>query len=418
MPASALSERAARLSIRARLLLLVLALGLPFLAYIAIEAAGEARADRELAKERSLAVARVVAARLDDYVGDVNQLLATLSHVAAIGPEHASENDALLRDMQRDLPSYVNNVAMWTLTGTNVGSLDPQTRVKGFSVADRHYFKDAISSRTLSLEAPIVARTNGELVAIFARPVLRGDSVLGVVSASTQLRHMQGFLDREGSLPKDSVITVIDPQGIILARSAETDKWLGKNVSDQPAIRTSLLQGEGLAEGAAVDAVPRLYGYTTARSAAVAGLRRHPDRVGAGAGVAAPLSRSEAGWHAAARCGDRGRLDRGKDCVADAAARVRRRGARRRRPWPSQQCVDRRRSRVAGTDPQQHGAEPAAALARARAKMSSGCTRIADHMPALISTPTATSASTTIAFSSATSTASSHRRSSASPCAS
>src|ERR1700686_4337878 len=83
-----LSERAARLSIRARLLLLVLALGLPFLAYIAIEAASEARADRELAKERSLAVARVVAARLDDYVGDVNQLLATLSHVAANGPEN------------------------------------------------------------------------------------------------------------------------------------------------------------------------------------------------------------------------------------------------------------------------------------------------------------------------------------------
>src|ERR1700687_5552317 len=54
-----LSERAARLSIRARLLLLVLALGLPFLAYIAIEAAAEARGDRELAKERSLAVARV-----------------------------------------------------------------------------------------------------------------------------------------------------------------------------------------------------------------------------------------------------------------------------------------------------------------------------------------------------------------------
>ena len=261
-----LSERAARLSIRARLLLLVLALGLPFLAYIAIEAANEARADRELAKERSLAVARVVAARLDDYVGDVNQLLATLSHVVAIGPEHASENDTLVREMQPDLPSYINNVAMWTLSGANVGSLDPQARVKGFSVADRRYFKDAISSRTLSLEAPIVARTNGELVAIFARPVVRGDSVLGVVSASTQLKHVQGLLDREVSLAKDSVITVIDAQGIVLARSAETDKWLGKNVSDQAAIRTSLLQGEGLAEGAAIDTVARLYGYTTARS--------------------------------------------------------------------------------------------------------------------------------------------------------
>jgi diguanylate cyclase (GGDEF)-like protein/PAS domain S-box-containing protein len=262
----ALSERAARLSIRSRLLLLVLALGLPFLAYIAIEAASEVRADRELAKERSLAVARVVAARLDDYVGDINQLLATLSHVAAIGPEHASENDALLREMERDLPSYINNVALWSLSGANVGSLNPQTRIKGASVADRRYFKDAISTRKLSLEAPTIARTNGELVAIFSRPVMHGDNVVGVVSASTQLKHLQNFLDREGSLPKDSIITVIDPQGIVLARSAETDKWLGKNVSDQEAIRTTLLQGEGVTESAGVDAVARLYGYTRARS--------------------------------------------------------------------------------------------------------------------------------------------------------
>jgi diguanylate cyclase (GGDEF)-like protein len=261
-----LGERAARLSIRARLLLLVLALGLPFLAYIAIEAAYEARADRELAKERSLAVARVVAARLDDYVGDINQLLATLSHVVAIGSEHGSENDALLREMERDLPSYINNVAVWSLSGANVGSLNPQIRVKSASVADRHYFKDALSSKKLSLEAPIVARTNGELVAIFARPVMHADSVLGVVSASTQLKHLQGFLDHEGNLPKNSVITVIDPRGVVLARSAETDKWLGKNVSDQEAIRTSLLQGEGVAESAGVDTVARLYGYTTARS--------------------------------------------------------------------------------------------------------------------------------------------------------
>src|ERR1022692_135668 len=106
-------QHVARLGVRARLLLLVLALGLPFFTYIVLSAIDEARASRELAKERSLAVARVVAARLDDYVGDVNQLLATLSHVAAIGSEHTSENNALLGEMRPDLPSYINNVAIW-----------------------------------------------------------------------------------------------------------------------------------------------------------------------------------------------------------------------------------------------------------------------------------------------------------------
>ncbi len=148
----ALSERAARLGVRARLLLLVLALGLPFLAYIALSSIDEARAGRELAKERSLAVAKVVAARLDDYVGDINQMLATLSHVAATGPEHATENNAILAELRPDLPSYVNNVSIWGLSGANIGSLAPQGRGNG--IADRNYFKDAISGRKLSVEAP------------------------------------------------------------------------------------------------------------------------------------------------------------------------------------------------------------------------------------------------------------------------
>jgi diguanylate cyclase (GGDEF)-like protein/PAS domain S-box-containing protein len=262
----ALRERAARLSIRARLLLLVLALGLPFLAYIGFAADDEARSDRELAKERSLAVARVVAARLDDYVGDVNQLLATLSHAVAIGPQSASVNDALMLELQSDLPSYINNVALWDLGGANMGSLSGEIRLKGVNVSDRHYFKDAISSRGLSLEAPITARSNNELVAIFSRPVTRGQTVVGVVSASTQLKYLQGFLDREGSLPRESVITIIDRRGLILARSAETDKWLATDVSEQPAIKASLARGEGTAEGTVVDDVVRLYGYTTAGS--------------------------------------------------------------------------------------------------------------------------------------------------------
>src|ERR1022692_1134107 len=256
-------QHVARLGVRARLLLLVLALGLPFFTYIVLSAIDEARAGRELAKERSLAVARVVAARLDDYVGDVNQLLATLSHVAAIGPEHTSENNALLGEMRPDLPSYINNVAIWNLSGTNVGTLET---LSGVGVGDRQYFKEAISARKLAVEAPIVSRSTRELVATFARPVVRRNVVLGAVSASTQLKHLQGFLDREGSLSRDSVITVIDPRGLIITRSAETDAWIGKDVSTQPSIVAALTQTEGVAEGTAVDATPRLYGYTTARS--------------------------------------------------------------------------------------------------------------------------------------------------------
>jgi diguanylate cyclase (GGDEF)-like protein/PAS domain S-box-containing protein len=263
---SALSERAARLSIRARLLLLVLALGLPFLTYIAIDAAAQARADRELAKERNLAVARVVAARLDDYVGDVTQLLATLSHFVSIEPNQVEANDALLDEMQGDLPSYINNVSIWSLSGANVGSLNLKARIARVNVADRDYFKAAVATQKLAVAAPIVSRSTGATIALFARPVLRKGNVIGVVSASSDLKHLRGLLDRERILPKNSVITVISERGVILARSLDADMWIGRDVSAQPRIKTGLAQGEGLSEGRGIDGVERLYGYTTARS--------------------------------------------------------------------------------------------------------------------------------------------------------
>ena len=336
----ALSERAARLGVRARLLLLVLALGLPFLAYIALSSIDEAHAGRELAKERSLAVARVVAARLDDYVGDINQMLATLSHVAATGPEHATENNAILAELRPDLPSYVNNVSIWGLSGDNIGSLAPQGRGNG--IADRNYFRDAIAGRRLSVEAPLMSRsTHDSSQRLRARWCATTPSS-GVVSASTQLKHVQGFLDREGTLPKDSVITVISPQGFVLARSADTDAWVGEDVSRQGSIVAGLAQREGLAEGTAVDTVPRLYGYTTARRAAMARVRRHPGRIGAGARMGALVSEPETRRVDALCRGARCFPDRPAHRAADAAARRRRGRARRRRPRPPKPGYDRR----------------------------------------------------------------------------
>jgi len=255
------------LGIRGRLVLLVLALGLPFLGYVAISAAEQVARERDVAKERSLAIARIVAARLDDYVGDVNQLLATLSAVAPTARESVAENDALLRGLGPNLPSHVNNLAIWDVNGDNVGTLDPALRVHPFSVADRRYFRAALEGETLAIEAPIVSRSNGQPIAQFARPVMRNGSVVGVVSSSLRLAELPIVLDPKGMLPRDSVITVFDQRGVVLSRSLDAERWIGQSVASQTAIMNDIKQGEGTAETArSFDGVQRLGGFTTARS--------------------------------------------------------------------------------------------------------------------------------------------------------
>jgi diguanylate cyclase (GGDEF)-like protein/PAS domain S-box-containing protein len=263
-----LLRRLSGIGIRGRLVLLVLGLGVPFLGYIVYNAAEQLARERAVAKERSLAFARIVAARIDDYVGDVNQLLATLSYTVPTAPGSAAENDALLRRLGPNLPSHVNNVAVWDLAGNNVGSLDPVLRAHPFSVADRSYFRAALGGGELAVEAPIVSRSNGEAIVQFARAVHRGETAVGVVSASIQLKQMQSLLNPEGALPSDSVITVMNQRGIIVARSIDPDRWIGQSIATQHGIMEGIAQREGVSEseGRVLDSVARLGGFSTARS--------------------------------------------------------------------------------------------------------------------------------------------------------
>jgi len=259
-------RRVAALGIRGRLALLAVALGLPILGYIAYSAGEQMAQERELAKERNLAYARMVAARLDDYVGDVDQLLATLSRVVPATPDATARNDALLSDLRPNLPSHVSNLAIWDTAGENVGVLDPVLRTHPFTVADRDYFRGALEGQSLVVEAPLVSRGSGEAMAIFARSVIRNGRAVGVVAASTKLRQLESLLRPEGTLPAGSVITILDQRGVVLARSLESERWIGKSIARQSGVLADIARREGTVESHGVDGIARLAGFTTPRS--------------------------------------------------------------------------------------------------------------------------------------------------------
>ncbi|HEY7944245.1 MAG: diguanylate cyclase domain-containing protein [Burkholderiales bacterium] len=256
----------ARMGIKARLWLLVLALGLPFLLYLLIIASEQADRMRAYAKERNLAVARLAAARVDDYVGDIKQLLATLSETVSVGAGAGEQNETLLQHLKRDLPDYINNVAVWDLDGDSLGSLDPRTRMNRINIADRQYFRDVLVDGGLAVEAPMVTRTSRELVVQFARAVMRDGHPVGVVTASTKLLPIQQLLIPKGGLPPGSVVDVIDRNGVVLARSEDPEAWIGKTMPLEAEVVDSVRQQEGTREFAGADGEARLAGYSTARN--------------------------------------------------------------------------------------------------------------------------------------------------------
>src|SRR5690348_7730735 len=101
-----------RYGIGARLALLAFALGLPFIAYVGVNAARQASIERDEAKQHTLSLARLFAARVDDYVGDVTSALALVDHGASLDPASGPANDAFLQRIRPDLPRSIDNVGV------------------------------------------------------------------------------------------------------------------------------------------------------------------------------------------------------------------------------------------------------------------------------------------------------------------
>jgi diguanylate cyclase (GGDEF)-like protein len=256
----------AALNIRTRLLVLLFVLALPFLLFLFFSASRQAAQERAHAGREMLAVARLTAGRLDDHVGQVEQLLSVLTHTLSSRVADAAANDLALRKLTSALPAHVSNVSVWTPQGLNIGSLRPGLREQGASPLKRKIFEDALHGKALAVEAPTATSFSGELLGMFAAPMKQGGVVVGVVIVLIQLQPLQSLLAPEGTLPSGAVVSVSDVSGVVLARSVDPEKWIGRNPlkTGEGGIAESLKRREGVRDGPSADGIDRIAGFTMA----------------------------------------------------------------------------------------------------------------------------------------------------------
>ncbi|MDB5829907.1 MAG: hypothetical protein JWQ73_4127 [Variovorax sp.] len=262
MPVSPLRRPAKGLTINGRLFLLVLAIAIPFSIFLAVSAVLQARQERAHLRQEMLDLARLTSARLDDHIGDIGQFLGVLAEVVTPTPEGAAANDVLLRGLASRRPAQINNLAVWNAGGELAGSTEQPARLSGLNVAQRSFFKQALAGADLPVEAPVVAASNGERVAVFATAVRRRGRVVGVVTATARLRLLQSLVMPVSGLPPGAVVTVLDRNGVVLARSLDPDRWIGK-VLGAALVASGVT--DGVRDGPNVDGVSRIGGFTASR---------------------------------------------------------------------------------------------------------------------------------------------------------
>jgi diguanylate cyclase (GGDEF)-like protein/PAS domain S-box-containing protein len=217
-------------SIRTRLLGLVFATVVPFTALIAAGLWNQWRSDQAAALERAANEARLLAAQVDDHIGNLVNLLAALSRVVSWNAADTAANDAVLHRIKSDLPDFVASLRVFDLDGANIGSSSAAASNRR-SVGERAYFREILGGKWMSIGDINLARHSAQLVMSIARPVEDEDGRLrAVVTIGTSLQPFQHALNLK-RLPPGSVIRIVDQNGIVIARSDESVSPIGRDLS-------------------------------------------------------------------------------------------------------------------------------------------------------------------------------------------
>src|SRR5262249_30081252 len=228
-------------SIRSRLLGLVLATVIPFTALIGVGLWRQWQSDQATAARRALNDAQLLAAQVDDYIGNLDNLLNGLSQAVSPDPADIASNDAKLQQVRRELPGLISNVLVFALDGTNIGASSDGLRPYA---GDREFFRQILAGQRLSISEVIRARATGQLVVTIARPVEdQSGRLRAVVAVGTLLERFQDALRVQG-LPAGSVVRIINENGTVIAQSVDGHRWIGRNLSKSAAVARHLAKKE------------------------------------------------------------------------------------------------------------------------------------------------------------------------------
>ncbi|HET6681417.1 MAG TPA: PAS domain S-box protein [Gemmatimonadaceae bacterium] len=261
-----LARRRPEFGIRARLMLVVLAMVLPWLALTLLSLRDFRRERRLDAEGRVLEVARLLAARVDDQIGAVDALLVSLAQSLPVTPSAAAANDDLLSRIRVQLPPYFNLLGVWDSTGANVGSSEDSTRqARAVAAGELAFFNDAMSTGSLAVGEAVRGPMRGAWTLSIGRPIIRDERAVGVVSATARLEQLGELLLTADDLPGQWVITLLSRDGLVLARAPLSRDRIAESAVPPATARRLLGAGTGVELWKQFDGQSRIVGFHVLR---------------------------------------------------------------------------------------------------------------------------------------------------------
>ncbi|HEY0220101.1 MAG TPA: HWE histidine kinase domain-containing protein [Afipia sp.] len=247
-----------RLSLTQRLLALTLVASLPGIAALAYSSLDLRNTRYNEVRTEALRNAQFVVSEVNQIFNGIEGVLHAVSQASQIRSSDPKVcADFITRARGRLQP--ITSILILNVDGTarcySEGSMPP------VNFSNRYYFREALATKSFAIGDFTESQVSGKHIVPLALPVLSGDNVEYVIAAGLNLEWLGRQL-RERDMARGSTITIVDRNGIIVAREPDAGTNIGTSF---PAQYMSMLSGQpGTREVHGLDGVDRIVGFVPA----------------------------------------------------------------------------------------------------------------------------------------------------------
>lgn len=134
--------------------------------------------------------------------------------------------------------------------------------VAGVSIADREHFKVHLTPpwREMFVGKPVLGRVSGKWTIQFSSPIVRNDTLVGVIVLSVEPEYFASFFRSLGLAPLDS-IDVIRADGTLLVRSTGDALIYGHVIQGTSYLKENAPVSGNFRRPSQIDGIERIFGY-------------------------------------------------------------------------------------------------------------------------------------------------------------
>jgi len=243
--------------LRVRLTLVVVLAILPMFGLLLYHAAEERTQKLGALEEEAVRMAELSAGSLSQVVAGTRQFLFALAYEEPVRNKNEAEVSALFAELLRHSPHYLN-LGLTEPNEPNIASALPLPA--SFRASDRPWYTRLQERRDFSVGPFQQSQATGLPTVVFSYPLpgQKGDQPLAAVYAALNLKALQACISGHERIPQ-SIIAVLDRDGVELARNPDPKIWVGKQAPNWKIFQDHATTQPGAFESVGVDGVTRLY---------------------------------------------------------------------------------------------------------------------------------------------------------------